>query len=137
MKSLVACNPHIICKTLAVVKQAKVVVNTKRIVVTPYALGFKFCNTCDEWFYQPEIYCICCGRLLRKHARSKDGKQHFANDLQFKHLRKPLVTKYPALDESHFIEAQQFIIEKIMIAKTMRAEHSKQYHLKRKKEAGN
>ncbi len=68
-------NSHIICKTLAVLRN-------RWKNYTPYAFGLKYCSSCDEYFKQPENRCFCCNRLLRLRSTAKSGKILLKNTLK-------------------------------------------------------
>lgn len=72
---MVHTNVHIICKTLAVTVIRQIFVDKIKYNVSPYVLGFKYCDTCTEWFFINDQRCPCCNRSLRLHNKSSKGKQ--------------------------------------------------------------
>ena len=105
-------NPHIICKTLAVNKIRQIKVSLKTYNVSAYALGFSYCTTCQETFYQKEIHCQCCHRALRFTTRDKHQKRIINESIQtMKKLKKygikiKPIPKYK-LSNLDFAEAQK------------------------------
>ena len=53
---------------------------TKTSTTTPkktslYAMGLKFCLTCNVWLKWDGRFCMCCGVLLRTTPRTSAGKR--------------------------------------------------------------
>ncbi len=65
--SLLQCSPkHIICHVMAVRRPSS--------QNSAYALGYKQCTCCEEWFHIPEYRCPCCHRQLRTTPRCRAAK---------------------------------------------------------------